>query len=75
MAVNGAKGKARKAKEELYRQLILDAKVHASFWQEQVTVYAKGDNLTATTPIVSRRPFGSRPSRPFFAQLGFKYAW
>lgn len=25
MAVNGAKGKARKAKEELYRQLILDA--------------------------------------------------
>ncbi len=57
------------------RQFLLDAKAHASFFAQRLTVYGKIDNVTATTPIVSRRPFGARPTRPFLAQIGLKYAW
>lgn len=36
-------------------------------------VYFKLDNLTDNTTIVSRRPFGARPSKPTMATLGIKY--
>jgi Fe(3+) dicitrate transport protein len=57
------------------RQILVDAKIHATFWRNRLTAYAKADNLTGATPIVSRRPFGARPARPFLAQLGLKLAW
>ena len=40
---------------------------------ETLTVYAKVDNLTDTSPIVSRRPFGARSTRPRTGQLGVKW--
>lgn len=38
-------------------------------------IYGKVDNVLNTQPIVSRRPFGARPSRPFLSQAGVKYAF
>lgn len=38
-------------------------------------IYAKLDNLTDETNIVSRRPFGARPSKPRQIILGAKYAF
>jgi Fe(3+) dicitrate transport protein len=40
-----------------------------------LTVYGKADNILNQRPIVSRRPLGARPARPFMAQLGVKYAF
>ncbi|MCA9582253.1 MAG: TonB-dependent receptor, partial [Myxococcales bacterium] len=38
-------------------------------------VYLRIDNLLSADPIVSRRPFGARPSKPLLAQVGFKYTY
>ena len=38
-------------------------------------IYLKADNLLGQNAIASRRPFGARPIRPLFVQLGFKYDW
>ncbi|MEO0813869.1 MAG: TonB-dependent receptor, partial [Myxococcota bacterium] len=38
-------------------------------------VYARIDNLFNQQNIVSRRPFGPRPGRPFTAFMGFRYRW
>lgn len=35
-------------------------------------IYLRGENLTMTTAIVARRPFGARPNRPFVLQLGVR---
>jgi Fe(3+) dicitrate transport protein len=39
-----------------------------------VSVYVRGENLTNAAPIVSRRPFGARVSRPFMLQGGLEVA-
>lgn len=39
---------------------------------EGVRLYARGENLTNTQPIASRRPFGARPVRPLVIQGGVK---
>jgi len=39
---------------------------------ERLQVYLKLDNITDTAPIISRRPFGARPARPFTAMGGVK---
>jgi Fe(3+) dicitrate transport protein len=39
---------------------------------ERVTVFVRGENLLFQTPVVSRRPWGARPGRPFQAQLGIR---
>jgi Fe(3+) dicitrate transport protein len=38
----------------------------------QVQIYLKIDNVLDERAIVSRRPFGARPNRPRFVQLGVK---
>jgi Fe(3+) dicitrate transport protein len=38
-------------------------------------LYAKLDNVLGAEYIASRRPFGARPGRPRWAQVGFKYAF
>lgn len=37
------------------------------------SVYLRFENIFHAKPIVSRRPFGARPGKPFLAQVGFKY--
>ena len=39
---------------------------------ERVTVFVRGENLLLQTPVVSRRPWGARPGRPFQAQVGIR---
>ncbi|MCO7223340.1 TonB-dependent receptor domain-containing protein [Pleionea sp. CnH1-48] len=39
------------------------------------TLYLKVDNLTDEVEIVSRRPFGARPSKPQQFFVGYKYRW
>ena len=36
------------------------------------TIYVRGENLTDTRPIVSRRPWGARPTKPFLVQGGIR---
>jgi Fe(3+) dicitrate transport protein len=40
---------------------------------EGLRAYAKVKNITNTQAIVSRRPFGARPTRPLFGMIGLKY--
>jgi Fe(3+) dicitrate transport protein len=42
---------------------------------DHVTVYATAQNLADTAYMVSRRPFGARPGRPFQFMIGLKYAF
>ncbi len=39
----------------------------------RASIYTTLSNITGNQYAVSRRPFGLRPGRPFFAMLGFKY--
>ncbi len=48
---------------------LLDASVYAQLWGP-VRIYVRGENLTLTQAVASRRPFGARPSRPFQVQVG-----
>lgn len=41
--------------------------------QEYGSVYLKVDNITDETALVSRRPFGARPSKPQQLFVGYKY--
>ncbi|MBO1254266.1 TonB-dependent receptor [Alteromonas sp. 5E99-2] len=41
----------------------------------QLSLYAKLDNVTDEQEIVSRRPFGARPNKPRQAIVGVKYAF
>lgn len=38
-------------------------------WAE---IYLKGENLTASTPVASRRPYGARPGKPLLIMGGAK---
>ena len=40
---------------------------------EGAQIYAKIENLFDTAYMISRRPYGARPGRPFHFMLGFKY--
>lgn len=42
-------------------------------WNSQLQLYAKVDNVTDNDAIVSRRPFGARPSKPREIIVGAKY--
>lgn len=53
------------------RQWLLDAMAFVRV-MKHVTLYARGENLLLHAPIVSRRPWGARPGRPFQAQLGVR---
>jgi Fe(3+) dicitrate transport protein len=44
-------------------------------WSEPLRLYAKIDNLTDDQTIVSRRPFGARPSKPRQVIVGVKYTF
>lgn len=48
---------------------LLDATAYLQVF-EGVRLYVRGENLTLTQAIVSRRPFGARPNRPFLIQAG-----
>lgn len=50
-------------------QWLLDAAVQVRV-SRHITLFARGENLLAQAPIVSRRPWGARPTRPIQAQLG-----
>ena len=39
------------------------------------TLYLKVDNITDETALVSRRPFGARPSKPQQVFVGYKYSF
>ncbi|TQV75634.1 TonB-dependent receptor [Aliikangiella marina] len=39
------------------------------------TVYLKAENVLDEVNIISRRPFGARPSKPQQFYLGYKYRW
>ncbi|MGF1468892.1 MAG: TonB-dependent receptor domain-containing protein [Sandaracinaceae bacterium] len=50
---------------------LLDATVYLQVF-ENLRVYVRGENLTFTQRIVSTRPFGARPNRPFLVQGGVR---
>lgn len=45
------------------------------FYTDTQTVYLKLDNLLNRDYIVSRRPYGARPGKPFQAQIGYQYTF
>jgi Fe(3+) dicitrate transport protein len=53
-------------------QWLLDA---AATWRvlDHVTLFVRGENLFLQAPVVSRRPWGARPGRPFQAQVGLRF--
>jgi Fe(3+) dicitrate transport protein len=55
--------------------LMLDAVARVNNILPGFSVYVRGENLTDTAPIVSRRPFGARTNKPFMLQLGFEVAF
>ncbi len=42
---------------------------------KRASIYTTVSNVTATTYMVSRRPFGARPGLPVSFMIGFKYAF
>lgn len=54
--------------------VMLDLALSYAFY-EGFQVYGRLDNMLNTTPIVSRRPYGARPGKPFSAILGLKYRY
>ena len=50
---------------------LLDATAYLQLL-ERVRLYVRGENLTVTEVIASRRPFGARPNRPFQIQVGVR---
>jgi len=50
--------------------------ISASYHLEQYgKVYIKLDNLFDKQEIVSRRPYGARPSKPQQLQVGYQYSF
>ena len=39
-------------------------------YQDRFDITLRLENLTNAQPLVSRRPFGARPYRPFMVQVG-----
>ncbi len=58
--------------ERTDRYAILDAAAYVQAL-DTLRVYLKCDNVTNNQPIVSRRPFGARPSKPLLVQVGVKW--
>ena len=54
--------------------LTLDALLAYNF-AKWGNVYLKGDNLLNARPVASRAPYGARPIRPRFFQLGVRLNW
>lgn len=50
---------------------LLDATAYVRLF-EGMRVYVRGENLTLTRAITSRRPFGARPNRPFMLMAGLR---
>jgi Fe(3+) dicitrate transport protein len=50
---------------------LLDATSYLQLFDD-LRIYVRGENLTFTQAIVSRRPFGARPNRPFAIQVGLQ---
>jgi Fe(3+) dicitrate transport protein len=50
---------------------LLDASLYVQVL-EPLRLYVRGENLTYTQAIASRRPFGARPVRPFQFQAGMQ---
>ena len=50
---------------------MLDAMAYVQIFEE-LRVYVRGENLTLTQAVASRRPFGARPTRPFQLQAGLR---
>ena len=59
------------ANDRTDRYALLDV---MAFYQlfERMRFYLRSDNLTNNQPIVARRPFGARPSKPLLVQVGIK---
>jgi Fe(3+) dicitrate transport protein len=51
--------------------VVFDALAYAVLF-EPVQFYLKAENLLDEEYVVARRPFGARPGRPRFVQLGVK---
>jgi len=56
------------------QQLMLDALAAYNFGEKR-RLYFKVDNILDSAPIASRRPYGARPIKPRFFQLGFEANW
>ena len=54
--------------------LMLDARARYQAF-EWLEIYLKGENLTLTEAIASRRPFGARPIKPLLVSLGASVLW
>ncbi len=54
------------------RQFMLDVGAEAQVI-ENARVYLRVENVLNQRPLVSRRPFGARPAKPFSIMLGVKY--
>lgn len=54
--------------------LSLEALVSYTVWR-QLNVYGKGNNLLDAAPVASRRPYGARPIRPRYLELGVRMKW
>ena len=54
--------------------VLVDALASYRVWRE-LRAYVKGENLLDRAPISARRPFGTRPIRPLFWQVGAKFEW
>ncbi|MEL6759220.1 MAG: TonB-dependent receptor [Myxococcota bacterium] len=55
-------------------QFIVDVGAEFSL-ASSTTIYARIDNVFDQQSIVSRRPLGARPGRPFTAFAGLRYRW
>lgn len=53
-------------------QVILDTLLSVQLF-DRFTLYGKVDNLLNQRPIVARRPFGARPTRPLMVQGGIRW--
>jgi hypothetical protein len=52
-------------------QLYIDAMASVEVFPG-IRLYVRGENLTNSTPIVARRPFGARTGRPLLVQGGLE---
>ena len=53
--------------EQFYVDAMASVEIH-----EGIRLYIRGENLTNSSPIVSRRPFGARTGRPLLVQGGLQ---
>jgi Fe(3+) dicitrate transport protein len=58
--------------EKIPDQLILDLNAGYRF-HKRAQLYMSIDNILNQNTIVSRRPFGARPGKPFLVRVGLKY--